>query len=177
MLCWRQGTKGKLEAEFIAVRVRAADGEPDGNDQCAPGEEVWLIAERRTGGEIKYYFSNLPATATLLELARSVKGRWVCEQPHQQLKEELGLDHFEGRGWVGLHHHCLLALIAFCFLQHLWLGGRKRKLGAGPPPQPSLPAVRRALIALLREPVCCPNCGHTFRSPSVNDPAAVRERR
>lgn len=125
-LCWRKGSKGRLEGEFIAVRARAADGEQDGNDQCAPGEAVWLIAERRAGGEIKYYFSTLPAEATLMELARSVKGRWACEQPHQQLKEELGLDHYEGRGWVGLHHHCLLTMIAFCFLQHLRLGGKKK---------------------------------------------------
>ena len=125
-LSWRKGTKGALEAEFIGVRVRAADGEQDGNDQRAPGEAVWLVAERRAGGEIKYYFSTLPEWAALLELARSVKGRWVCEQPHQQLKEELGLDHYEGRGWLGLHHHCLLTLIAFCFLQHLRLDGKKK---------------------------------------------------
>lgn len=125
-LCWRHGTKGKLEGEFIVLRVRAADGPADGHGQHAPGEEVWLIAERREGGELKYYFSNLPQSATPLELARSVKGRWACEQPHQQLKEELGLDHFEGRSWPGLHHHCLLTMIAYCFLQHLRLGGKKK---------------------------------------------------
>jgi hypothetical protein len=48
----------------------------------------------------------------------------VCEQAHQQLKDELGLDHFEGRGWLGLHHHALMTLIALCFLQHLRLGGK-----------------------------------------------------
>ena len=138
-LCWRRGSQGKLKGEFIAVRVRVADGEQDGNDQRAPGEPVWLIAERREGGEMKYYFSTLSATATLLELARSVKGRWVCEQPHQQLKEELGLDHYEGRGWLGLHHHCLLTMIAFCFLQHLRLGGKKKVVleRAAAPAQPA----------------------------------------
>jgi Transposase DDE domain len=54
-------------------------------------------------------------------LAATVKARWACEQAHQQLKEELGLDHFEGRSWAGLHHHALMTLIAFAFLQHLRL--------------------------------------------------------
>ena len=81
-LSWRAGTKGKLAAEFLALRVRKADGAEDGRKQHAPGEEVWLIAERRVGGEIRYYFSNLPANVTLLRLARTVKGRWACEQPH-----------------------------------------------------------------------------------------------
>lgn len=138
-LSWRKGTQGALAAEFIAVRVRAADGEADGWDQRAPGETVWLIAERREGGAVKYYFSTLPGSATLLELARSVKGRWVCEQPHQQLKEELGLDHYEGRGWRGLHHHCLLTMMAFCFLQHLRLAGKKKGVleRAAAPAQPA----------------------------------------
>lgn len=138
-LSWRAGTKGPLEAEFIAVRVRAADGEEDGRGQHAPGEEVWLIAERRAGGEIRYYFSNLPASATLLRLARTVKGRWACEQPHQQLKEELGLDHYEGRSWLGLHHHCLMTMIAYCFLQHLRLGGEKRGSKSARRPSPACP--------------------------------------
>src|SRR5919202_304797 len=87
---WRAGTKGSLEAEFAALRVRVAD-------------------------------------APLEALAVLIKARWVCEQVHQQLKDELGLDHFEGRSWRGLHHHALLCLLAFAFLQHLRLGGRKRR--------------------------------------------------
>jgi hypothetical protein len=64
--------------------------------QCMPGDEVWLVGERRSTGEQKYYVSNLPADATIKTLAATIKARWVCEQAHQQLKEELGLDHFEG---------------------------------------------------------------------------------
>jgi SRSO17 transposase len=85
---------------------------------------------RRPPGEQKYYLSNLPAETPLGELAALIKARWVCEQAHQQLKEELGLDHFEGRSWTGLHRHALMALIAFAFLQHLRLeqaGGRGKK--------------------------------------------------
>ena len=75
----------------------------DNRVQCMPGDEVWLVGERRSTGEQKYYVSNLPADASLKMLAATIKARWVCEQAHQQLKEELGLDHFEGRSWSGLH--------------------------------------------------------------------------
>src|SRR4051795_9583135 len=83
-----------------------------------PGEEVWLVGERRASGEQKYYLSNLPPDTDLKTLAGAIKARWVCEQGHQQLKEELGLDHFEGRSWAGLHRHALMTLIAFAYLQH-----------------------------------------------------------
>src|SRR3546814_2629612 len=82
-----------------------------------PGDEVWIIGERRSTGERKYYISNMPAEASLKTLAAAVKARWICEQAHQQLKEELGLDHFEGRSWTGLHRHTLMTMIAYAFLQ------------------------------------------------------------
>jgi hypothetical protein len=107
------------------------------------------VGERRPSGEQKYYLSNLPADTPLDELAATIKARppvspdtgpfgdgagascagWVCEQAHQQLKEELGLDHFEGRSWTGLHRHALMTMIAFAFLQHLRLeqAGRRGK--------------------------------------------------
>jgi SRSO17 transposase len=82
------------------------------------------VCERRATGEHKYYLSNLPEDTPLETLAGLIKGRWVCEQMHQQMKEELGLDHFEGRSWRGLHHHALMTMIAFAFLQPLRLGGK-----------------------------------------------------
>jgi SRSO17 transposase len=95
-ISWRTGTKGKLRARFAAVRVRVADGSPqrikDKTHQHLPGEQAWLIGEHKTD---------------LRTLAATIKARWVCEQAHQQLKEELGLDHFEGRSWQGLHRHAL----------------------------------------------------------------------
>ena len=106
---WRRGTKGPLLA---AVRVRVADGPRDMGAQHLPGEEVWVIGEHRSTGERKYYLSNLAADTPLKQLAGAIKARWVCEQAHQQLKEELGLDHFEGRSWNGLHRHALMAMIA-----------------------------------------------------------------
>ena len=136
MISWRRGTKGKLTCQFAACRVRVADGHRhrmrDGRVQAMPGEQdVWLVGERRTSGEQKYYLSNLPADAPLKTLAAAIKARWICEQAHQQLKEELGLDHFEGRSWTGLHRHCLMAMIAFAFLQSQRLkaakGGKKNR--------------------------------------------------
>src|SRR3712207_2619715 len=131
---WRRGTKGPLRAKFAAMRVRVADGPAvylrGHANQHLPGEEVWLVGEHRSSGERKYYLSNLPPDTALKQLASLIKARWVCEQAHQQLKEELGLDHFEGRSWRGLHRHALMTLIAYLFLQHLRLraatGGKKK---------------------------------------------------
>ena len=113
-------------------------------------------------GERKYYLANLPAGTPLKRLAAAIKARWVCEQAHQQLKEELGLDHIEGRSWTGLHRYALLTMIAFAFLQHQRLAAAERGKKAGPPSQPSLPAVRYALVAHLVRvhppPRRCPHC-------------------
>src|ERR1700694_4815848 len=128
---WRNGTKGRLKARFAAVRVRTADGPPqriwDKGQQHLPGDEAWLIGEHRTSGEKKYYLANLPAEADLRALAATIKARWICEQAHQQLKEELGLDHFEGRSWRGLHRHALMTMIAYAFLQHRRLSKARRE--------------------------------------------------
>jgi SRSO17 transposase len=127
-IAWRQGTKGRLAAEFAALRVRPADGAQLRNGRHLPGDEVWLVGEHRSSGERKYYLANLPPDVTLEKLAAVIKSRWLCEQAHQQLKEELGLDHFEGRSWTGLHRHALMSMIAFAFLQHLRLRERGEKL-------------------------------------------------
>ena len=100
------------------MRVRPAEGEQLRNGRHPPGEEVWLVGERRASGGREYYRSDLPADAPLEELAATIKARWVCEQAHQQLKEELGLDHFEGRSWTGLHRHARMAMSAFAFPPH-----------------------------------------------------------
>jgi SRSO17 transposase len=150
-ITWRQGTKGALKAAFTARRVRVADGPAvrmhGRNNQHMPGEEVWLVGERRSSGERKYYLSNLPADTPLKRLAATIKARWVCEQAHQQMKEELGLDHFEGRSWTGLHRHALMTLLAFTFLQHqrLAVAGRGKK---------------RPRSTASAEPAGDPNCPH-----------------
>lgn len=114
---WRRGTQGWLRADFAAVRVRVADGPDAGHHVHLPGEQAWLVCERRRNGDVKYHLTNHPENAPLRAIASAIKSRWSCEQAHQQLKEELGLDHFEGRSWHGLHHHAVLTMIAFAFLQ------------------------------------------------------------
>ena len=147
-ISWRTGTKGKLKARFAAVRVRVADGPAQriGNKghQHPPGDEAWLIGEHRISGEKKYYLANLPATTDLRSLAATIKARWVCEQAHQQLKEELGLDHFEGRSWQGLHRHALMTMIAYAFLQHRRLAAARRRKKKNPRASPSADFAGRA---------------------------------
>ena len=85
-----------------------------------------------------------PGIASPKQLAGAIKARWVCEQAHQQLKEELGLDHFEGRSWTGLHRHALMTMIAYAFLQSRRLkqaaGGKKNPRPAATAKPSSRPA-------------------------------------
>lgn len=120
-LGWRQGTKGQLHAEFAWVRVwpahrwqhgRAADDAPD-----LTAEARWLLVEWRTDGSIRYALSNLPVDTPLVHAVELWKSRWHVEQGYQHLKEELGLDHFEGRSWPGFHHHAAMCFLAYGFLQ------------------------------------------------------------
>lgn len=125
-IAWRTGTEGLLRAEFAALRVRVADGPVAARAQHLPGAEAWLVGAHRADGARKYALANHPADTPLEVLATLIEARWVCAQTHQQIKDELGLDHLEGRSWRGLHHHALLCQRAFAFLQHLRLGGKKR---------------------------------------------------
>jgi SRSO17 transposase len=138
--------------------------------QHLPGEAVWLIGEHRSTGGRKYYLSNRPADAAFKQLAGAIKARWICEQAHQQLKEELGLDHFEGRSWAALHRHALMTMIACAFLQSQRLKqarGGKRILG--PSPQPSLPMIRQAILTALAmpPPTRCPHCRKSLSAKSL----------
>jgi SRSO17 transposase len=117
---WRQGTKGPLQAEFAWRRVWPAHqwqhGRPADDVPKVEAETRWLLVEWRSDGSIRYALSNLPATATLADGVGLWKTRWQVEQGYQQLKEELGLDHFEGRSWPGFHHHATLCFLAYGFL-------------------------------------------------------------
>jgi len=133
-LSWRHGTKGPLHAEFAWVRVwpahrwqhgRAADDVPN-----VEAEARWLLVEWRSDGSIRYALSNLPATATLADGVSLWKTRWHVEQGYQQLKQELGLDHFEGRSWPGFHHHATLCFLAYGFLTLERLRGMPTQLDA-----------------------------------------------
>src|SRR6202044_1114118 len=171
---WRKGTKGSLAASFAAVRVRIADGPPqrihDKGMQHMPGEEAWLVGERRASGERKYYLSNLPADANLKTLAAAIKARWVCEQAHQQLKEELGLDHFEGRSWHGLHRHALMTMIAYAYLQSRRLaaasGGKKESAKGRPSRHYPRSAAPCSPFSLARHPIDVPIAGEPSEDTS-----------
>jgi SRSO17 transposase len=131
---WRNGTRGPLSVDVVAFRVRPADGPTISRGVHLPGNPCWLVCERRANGERRYYLLNLPKSMRFRRLVGVIKARWACEQAHQQLKEELGLDHFEGRSWTGLHHHLLLAMMSFAFLQHLRI--REKKAPAEGLPSP-----------------------------------------
>jgi len=112
---WREGTKGWLQSRFYACRVQPSHGFHEGQP---PHPEVWLLVEWPPGEKepTKYFLCDLPESSTLRRLVRIVKGRWKIEQDYQQLKEELGLDHYEGRNWTGWHHHVTLVMLAHAFL-------------------------------------------------------------
>ena len=125
---WRAGSKGPLVSRFAAWRVRPAGKV---SSRRMPGDECWLLAEWPAGEAepAKFYLSNLPAGTPLRRLVRAARGRWWVEQSYQQMKEELGLDHFEGRSWRGWHHHVTLVLVAYAFLASLRRAGKKGAAG------------------------------------------------
>lgn len=112
---WRNGTRPKRAARFAAVRVTPAHEWRHG--RLAP--EIWLLCEEETGAKVrlKYYFVHLPATASLRALVRLAHQRWAIEQQYQELKSELGLDHFEGRTYPGWQHHVVLTAVAHAYIQ------------------------------------------------------------
>jgi SRSO17 transposase len=111
---WREGTKGKLSGRFAWLRVWLGGGWATG--ECAGADPVWLLIEQQADGKLQYAVSNLPARTGRIKAVRLWKSRWPVEQGYQQMKEELGLDHHEGRSWRGFHHHACLVMLAFGFL-------------------------------------------------------------
>jgi len=112
---WREGSKGWLESRFWAARVQPSHRYQDGRP---PGKPVWLLVEWPESEEspTQYYLCDLPAHYALRRLVRLVHCRWKIEQDYHQLKEELGLDHYEGRNWQGWHHHVTMVMLAHAFL-------------------------------------------------------------
>jgi SRSO17 transposase len=132
---WGTGTAGPLTARFCALRVRPTAGRGD----------RWLLCERSATDERKYYLLHLPATTPLVELVAIARSRWPIEQQYRELKDDLGLDHFEGRTYQGWTHHVVLTAVAFTFLQI-----ERARSTEGP--RPTLPVVRgwvREIMGLL----------------------------
>jgi SRSO17 transposase len=112
---WREAGRRKLRSRFAAVRIRAAHRD---YEKAEPYAEEWLLIEWPHGEAepTKYWVSTLPATTKLKALVKIAKHRWIIERDYEELKQELGLGHFEGRNWRGFHHHATLCIAAYGFL-------------------------------------------------------------
>jgi SRSO17 transposase len=114
-ISWREGTAGALTSRFARVRVRAAHHD---YWRAAPRGEEWLLIEWPEGDAepAKYWLATLPPDMPFDRLVDLAKRRWRIERDYQELKQELGLGHYEGRGWRGFHHHATLCIAAYAFL-------------------------------------------------------------
>lgn len=112
---WREASNTTLSSRFAALRVRLAHRDNRRSEQRA---EEWLLIEWPEGDAepLKYFVSTAPSDATLLQLVFVTKMRWRIERDYQELKQEFGLAHYEGRGWQGFHHHATLCIAAYGFL-------------------------------------------------------------
>lgn len=112
---WREGSNVDLASRFAAVRLRVASRDYDLHH---PRVEEWFIVEWPEGDKepLKYWLSTLPETTALRDLVATTKMRWRIERDYRELKQELGLGHYEGRGWRGFHHHASLCIAAYGFL-------------------------------------------------------------
>ena len=186
-IAWREGAADRLTSRFARVRVRAAHrdywlGEPR--------PEEWLLIEWPEGEKepTKYWLSTLPEDIGFERLVELAKLRWRIERDYQELKQELGLGHFEGRGWRGFHHHATLCIAAYGFLvaERVRIPPRdgphrsSRRLAfpevidpEAPPIRPerhvlnSIATVRRRLtVALARSLERCPCCATRIHKPN-----------
>jgi SRSO17 transposase len=115
IVTWREGTRHPLRSRFARVRIRAAHRD---QSRTVPHREEWLLIEwpRGEAEPRKYWMSNRAESIALGDLVALAKQRWIIERDYQELKQELGLGHFEGRGWRGFHHHATLSIAAYGFL-------------------------------------------------------------
>ena len=120
-IAWREGTNAVLRSRFARVRVRAAHAD-------RPRAEEWLLIEwpKDEAQPTRYFLSTLPADISFKQLVGSVKMRWRIERDYRELKQEVGLGHYEGRNWRGFHHHASLCIAAYGFLMLEQLSGSKK---------------------------------------------------
>ena len=135
---WRAGSNGDLSSRFAAVRVRAAHRD---HWRSELRDEEWLLIEWPEGQSEpeKYVLSTLPADTSLERLVAVTKMRWRIERDYQDLKQEFGLAHYEGRGWRGFHHHATLCIAAYGFLVAERLRHKDTKKNTLFGPKPALP--------------------------------------
>jgi SRSO17 transposase len=114
-IAWRPGSQNILRSRFAAIRVRPAHRD---SKRTEPHPEEWLLIEwpKKESEPAKYWLSTLPEKTSLKFLVKIAKHRWIIERDYEELKQELGLGHYEGRGWRGFHHHATLCIAAYGFL-------------------------------------------------------------
>jgi SRSO17 transposase len=151
-ITWREGSADWLASRFARVRVRAAHRD---EALAERRDEEWLLIEWPPDERepTKYWFANLPEDTPFERLVDLTKLRWRIERDYQELKQELGLGHYEGRGWRGFHHHATLCIAAYGFL----ISERER---VPPPPGPR--------AATMRQKPAVPD---GYRPPDAADPA------
>lgn len=167
-IAWREGTKGTMQVQAVALRVHWATGSSlhsTSHSRVHTGPEGWLVAERpvpkavtddeidpddpsaetaaKKPDEMKYRFSTLPSETSLEHLVLLAHARWVIEQFYEDAKQECGLDHFQGRSWEGLHRHFALVMLAYSFLMFY-------RLTLPLPPDEVFPPLRHAKLAAFR---------------------------
>jgi SRSO17 transposase len=167
-ITWREHNDGGLCKQFVAVRVHWATGGAQystSHSRVSTGPEGWLLGERPLlgeRGEVKWYFSTLPADTPLQRLVEVAHSRWPIEQFYEDAKGECGLDHYQGRRWDGLHRHLALVMLAYSFLaRQRWmpanLAGFSPLWGAaivpsGPPPGAPVALPRCRVMAHCDQP-------------------------
>jgi SRSO17 transposase len=114
-ICWREGTHGKMTSRFFCLRVRPAHRDENRHE---PRDVEWLLAEwpREEPEPTKFWLSTMPSDTSVEQLVRLAKLRWRIERDYEELKGTFGLDHYEGRGWRGFHHHGSLCIAAYAFV-------------------------------------------------------------
>jgi SRSO17 transposase len=169
-ITWREHDDGVLCKQFVAVRVHWATGGPQfstSHHRVCTGPEGWLLGERPLpgeDGEVKWYFSTLPADTPLPRLVEVAHSRWPIEQFYEDAKGECGLDHYQGRRWDGLHRHLALVMLAYSFLARqrwtpadpagfspLW---EAPIIPGGPSPGAAVAFPRRGVMAHRHQPDC-----------------------
>jgi SRSO17 transposase len=183
---WREGTKGTMQIQAVAIRVHWATGSPlhsTSHNRVHTGPEGWLLAERpvpetaaadpqpaqaappeKQEEKIKYWFSVLPPETSLQRLVLLAHARWVIEQFYEDAKQECGFDHYQGRSWEGLHRHLALAMLAYSFLMLY-------RLILPLPPDEVFPPLRHAKLTAWRASAGAPLAVPGSRALALSHPA------
>jgi len=167
-MTWRQGSAGAMRSRFAFLRVRPAHRD---ELRRSPRDVEWLIIEwpKEETAPTKFWLSTMPSDTPAYQLVRIAKIRWRIERDYQELKDEIGLDHFEGRGWRGFHHHGALCVAAYAFL-----AAERARLS---PPEP-LAFLRAPAVPKGFKPRGSPASTRATRSQFHRDvPSTARTRR